>query len=160
MKRTFLLICLAVLIAAPAIAGENKKCPASTQDCLDHMVAKLMERGLVGVDGDWDDEAKGYMIEEFMEGSNAPAAGVQAGDMLVAVNGIPLSDEKATEADVPNRAPGAEVAITILREGVKHEMKVVLIPMTEEVIAEKIGHHMLAHANVKAPEGEEEEDDE
>jgi S1-C subfamily serine protease len=120
------------------------------------MVAKLMERGLIGVDGDWDDDTKGYVIEEFMEKSNAPAAGVQVGDMLVAVNGIPLKDSKATEADVLNRKPGDEVGITILREGVKHEMSVVLIPMTEEVIAEEIGHHMLLHANLKAPKGEEE----
>jgi C-terminal processing protease CtpA/Prc len=159
MKRTFLLIGLAVLLAAaPAICGEHKKCTASAQDCLDHMVAKLTQRGLIGVDGDWDDEAKGYVIEEFMEESNAPAAGIEAGDMLVAINGIPLSDKDATEADVPNRKPGDEVAITILREGVKHEMKLVMIAMTEEVIAEKVGHHMLAHANLEPAKGEEEKD--
>ena len=104
MKRAITILSLLVfVVTVPAIAGEGHKCTASTQECLNKMVAHLQNKGLVGVDGEWDDEIGGFKIATFLDGSQAEAAGVRAGDVLVAINGIALNDEDATMADRANR---------------------------------------------------------
>ena len=59
------------------------------------------------------------------------------------MNGIPLSDQKAREADAENRLPGKEATITVLRDGEEQTMTVTLIPANEEIIAEEIGNYIL-----------------
>jgi C-terminal processing protease CtpA/Prc len=147
MKRTLLILSLLLtLVALPALAGEGKKCTASTQDCLNKMVSHLKNKGLIGVDGEWDDSTGGFKIASFMEGTHAEAAGVRTGDVLVAINGIPLKDEEASMADRANRKPGAEVTITVSRDGEKHDMKVKMIALSEEQVATYVGQHMMEHA--------------
>ena len=145
-RKLLILSVLATLIALPAAAGEGKKCTASTQDCLNKMVSHLKNKGLVGVDGEWDEVRGGFRIDSFLEGSRAPQAGVRAGDLLLAINGIALSDEKASMADRANRKPGATVSITVSRDGGKHDMQVTMISMSDEQIAMYVGRHMFEHA--------------
>ena len=64
-RRTGLsLVVVALVVSALAYAGGDKKmekkCTASTQECLDKMAASLPNKGLVGVEGDWNDEAGSY----------------------------------------------------------------------------------------------------
>ncbi len=154
-KRTGLsLVVVALVVSALAYAGGDKKmekkCTASTQECLDKMAASLPNKGLVGVEGDWNDEAGSYTIKSFFAGSNAVSAGLQVGDEMIAVNGIKLSDHEASYKDQANRTPGQVAHVTVRRGGVEKTMAVTLMKMSDEQISAMIGEHMREHASVKA----------
>ena len=149
MKKAIATLSVLVLLAGiPALAGEDHKCKAGTQGCLNKMAADMKNKGLVGVDGEWDEEAGGFRVASYIAGTHAEHAGVEINDLLVAINGITLSDEEKTKADRDNRTPGSEVSVTVLRDGKKKKMKVTLSALTEEQIARYVGGHMLDHAVV------------
>jgi ketosteroid isomerase-like protein len=110
---------------------------------LQAMADDLRKRGMIGLDGDWDDSAGGYRVESFVAGTNAEAAGVLLGDVLTKINGIPLADREGAEADAANRVPGGEVSITVLRDGAERTMHVTLVSVPEKVMAEEIGRVVL-----------------
>ncbi len=149
MKKLILVVGLiAVLAGLPALAHSEGACKGSTQECLNKMASKLKHKGLVGIKGQWDEAIDGYRIESYLENGNAKASGVKIGDVLVAINGIRLSDEEGSNADKSNRMPGSEVKITVMRDGSEQTMNVVLVGLTEEQIAKSIGAHMLNHVQV------------
>jgi ketosteroid isomerase-like protein len=113
------------------------------KQALQSMADDLRKRGMIGLDGDWDDSVGGYRVKTFVEGTNAEAAGVLLGDVLTKINGILLSDREGAEADAANRVPGREVSITVLREGAEQTMHLTLVPVPEKVMAEEIGRLML-----------------
>ena len=148
MKKTLILAVLVALVATGAVwAGHgHEKCTAGTQECLNMMAKNLKQKGLVGVEGEWDEAIGGYRIDSFVEGANAKQSGIHAGDVMIAVNGIALNDKEASYADRQNRGPGKTAKITVLRGEEKVNVKVELVGMTEEQIARAVGGHMLQHA--------------
>jgi ketosteroid isomerase-like protein len=134
----------ATVAKAKAQAGQGK-CPASTGDCLAHMARGLRGKGVVGLDGDWEEAAGGYRITAFAPGTKAEAAGVRIGDLLTKVNGIPLQDAEAYAADAANRQPGKPATITVVRDDQEHTLSVTLMEITDTMIAEEIGRHMLEY---------------
>jgi len=142
-----------VALSMPAFAGKGEKCEGGTQECLNMMAKKMMNKGLIGLEGDMSDE--GYVIKSFMDQSNGPAAGLQKGDILVAVNGIALTDKEAAYADDANRKPGKTASISILRAGEKHSFDVELVGMSDQQIAQYLGEHMLQHAEIEVASNEE-----
>ena len=152
MKRILIFSLLAALVATGAAwAGHGQeKCTSGTQDCLNMMAKNLQKKGLVGVEGEWDDAVNGYRIEQFVDGSHAQQAGIRAGDVMVAVNGIALNDKDASYADRENRLPGKTAKVTLLRDDEKVHVKIELVGMSEEQIARVVGDHMLQHAEGEA----------
>lgn len=149
-RRLIILGLLAALAWAPAAPGDTgeksaKSCPEPMESCLSTMIDRFKKTGLIGLDGRWDEEVKGYRIEKFLEGSVAEKAGVMVGDILVKVNGIPLADEKAFKADAENRKPGKEVTVTVTREGRPLTFTVTLIPVPADIMAREVGRHMLEY---------------
>ena len=143
-----LVVVLAVLIALPLLAGSGHKCDHSTQDCLDQMAAKLQSKGWVGIEGDWNEEKGAFKVEKVVAGSPADEAGLLPGDVLVALDGIRLGDDKLKEAKA-KMAPGKTVRYTVKRDGGKREIAVTLGKMPEEMIARYVGEHLLHdHATV------------
>ncbi len=98
------------------------------------VMKKVGKRGMIGVDGKWNEEKKGLVIESFIEGSNAEKAGLQKGDILMKVNGIPMDDKKGTKADYKNRTPGKTVPVVVDREGKEMTMNVELTPYPQKLI--------------------------
>jgi len=142
MQRVTVLISLiAFLIGAPALAGG--KCSGTADDCLQKMAAELPKTGIVGVDGEWDEAAGAYRVDTFADGTHAAEAGMKKGDMIVTINGVSLGDKKAYGEDRANRAPGKAVEVVVLREGQKQALTVTLMPLSEQMMAEQIGAHML-----------------
>ncbi len=150
-RKLFSIFASLALLALPLRAGDGsekksaKVCPHTMETCVYAMIEKFNKTGIIGLDGEWDDGMKGYRIQRFLEGSVAEAAGVKAGDFLVKINQIPLADEMATKADMENRRPGREVAISVLREGRELTFTVTLIPIPADVMAAELGRHLMEY---------------
>jgi C-terminal processing protease CtpA/Prc len=142
---------VATLVALTVVlAGDGyKKCTATTQECLDKMVEHMQKKGVIGLDGEWDDATGVYKITGFMEGSTARSAGVAIGDELIAMNGIKLNDETGSKNDAANRVPGKTAQITVRRAGAEKTMTVTLVKLSAEQIAKAVGQHMVEHSATK-----------
>ena len=151
MKRGSWLVlpALLVVVIPSVIAGHDSyKCTKSTQECLDMMTTDLRNHGWVGLEYD-KNEAGVLVIKRVVPSSPAEAAGFQAGDNLVALNGINFADEKSKEALKAARkamAPGKNATYTISRGGYEKKITVTLAEVPNEVLAQHIGSHMLDHA--------------
>jgi C-terminal processing protease CtpA/Prc len=172
MKRWILTIAAAASLAFPLSAGESYKCTEDTQTCLNHMVAKLKNRGWVGLELDYKEEAPPSgakprtggegkpapstgsvaVVKRIVPGSPAEAAGFQPGDVLSALNGIRFNDEnhEALEKVREQMTPGSKVEYTILRGGKEMKVPVTLAALPSDVMAQWIGMHMLEHAQASA----------
>lgn len=147
MTRSFLALALAALLVAPALAGDGR-CPATAHECLSYMIENLKKQGMIGIEGEWDDDYSSIEIHKFFEHMNAREAGLRLGDKLVAINGILLSDRTKLREDSVNRTPGKIVPITVVRNGEKIKLKVTLGAMNREQMAMVIGTHMMEHVTV------------
>jgi C-terminal processing protease CtpA/Prc len=163
------LVALTLLVLAPlAVAGEGKdceghsaaaakemhaakKCAYGTQDCLDHMTAKLKTGGWVGIELDKDETTGVMTIQRVIPGSPAEQAGLQVGDVLFALNGIEINEknETALKAAKKDWKPGQNVNYTLKRDGRSVNANLTLASMPADVLAKFIGEHMLEHASTE-----------
>jgi C-terminal processing protease CtpA/Prc len=127
------------------------KCQYSTQDCLDHMAARLKSSGWVGIELEKDDTSGVMTIQRVIPGSPAESAGLQPGDVLFALNGIEINDqnEDALKAAKKDWKPGQTVNYTLKRNGQERKATLTLAPMPADVLAKFIGQHMLEHATTE-----------
>ena len=71
-------------------------------------------------------EASGALVADVTATSPAEKAGVQPGDVIVALDGKPMKDSRDLSRAVGNMAPDAEVKISVLRKGEPVEITVTL----------------------------------
>jgi len=158
MKRAIgvLSVVMVMVIAMPAMAGDGHKCTASTQDCLNHMVENLNNRGWVGIEMDNEGGVDKTVITKVIVGSPAEKAGFEVGDTLVAVNGVAFSEENEKQLKDVQHAmtPGADFTYTVSRKGSKVDLNVELGELPDDVKAQWIGHHMMEHAEVQMASNE------
>lgn len=93
-----------------------------------------VERGFLGVSTQPVDPAMaaalklphpgGALVAEVTADSPAAKAGVQPGDVIVAVNGDRIADSRALARAVADVAPGNEAKITVRRDGAERELAV------------------------------------
>lgn len=81
------------------------------------------ERGFLGVQ--LEDSADGVVIAQVVEGSPA-AAGLQAGDIITAINGEAVSTAADVAAIVRGTTPGETITLTITRDGESQDVEVEL----------------------------------
>ena len=145
------LLVLVALAALPALAGDGKKCSYSTQECLDHMAQKLKTSGWVGVELDYDEASGALTVNKVIPGSPAESAGIQDGDVLVALNGVAMNknNEEAVKKAKKDWTPGQSITYTIKRDGLDRQVSLTLAPMPANIMAAWIGNHMLDHAGVE-----------
>lgn len=153
MRTTVKIVALAlvVLIAVPALAGgDHKKCTAGTQECLDKMAAKLAKAGWLGVEYE-PIEGKGYWkLEKVVSGSPAEAAGLEAGQVILAINGVSLADDNKDGIKKVKKAwtPGTNMTLVVKTSSGKKELHATLGSMPEDRIAMYVGKHMMEHSAV------------
>jgi C-terminal processing protease CtpA/Prc len=144
-------LALVILIAVPALAGgDHKKCTASTQECLDKMAQKFANAGWLGVEYE-PIEGKGYWkLEKVVAGSPAEKAGLEAGQVILAINGVSLGTDNKDEFKKVKTAwqPGTEMTLVVKTSAGKQEIHATLGKMPEERIAMYVGNHMMEHATV------------
>ncbi|HKY31510.1 MAG TPA: PDZ domain-containing protein [Candidatus Polarisedimenticolia bacterium] len=151
MKRRVALAVAAVLAIAPAAmaGGDHYKCTKATQACLDMMAHDMKNSGWVGIELDKSEDGK-MLVKKVVSGSPAESAGFKEGDVLVALQGLKFADEsnkEALKAAKKAMAPGKEITYTVLRAGAEKKLTATLAPVPQEVLAQWIGNHMLAHAD-------------
>src|SRR5690606_2107894 len=72
------------------------------------------------------DGGQGAVIAEITEDSPAEAAGLRAGDVVLAVDGEPVVGQIGLIAAIRDLEPGTEVEITVMRDGVQETVTATL----------------------------------
>jgi serine protease Do len=62
-------------------------------------------------------QIKGVLVEEFAERSAAKAAGVQKGDVLTAINNVPIRNFAELQSQLNRYRPGDKISVTVDRNG-------------------------------------------
>lgn len=152
LKRVVWLAAPAVIaaLAVPAFAGgDHKACTYSTQECLDYMAKKLHDKGWIGVELDMESGA--LEITKVIADSPAEKAGLEAGEVLLAVNGVAYAEEnsKKMEAIRESMTKGKTFTFTIRKaDKTEKDVDITLGSVPDDVLAQWVGAHMLQHAHV------------
>ncbi len=77
---------------------------------------------------------QGVVIEQVIPGKAADRAGVKTNDIAIAVDGHSVSDVTELTSRIGRVRPGTEVELSILRNGRKMRIKVVLDALSETVV--------------------------
>lgn len=101
------------------------------------MAAKYRSYGWTGLTTEKNEEGR-YAVTEVASSSPAYQAGLRSGDVLLALNGIPLKakNKKELKAAKAKLSVGDEVTYTVLRDGNKKQVAVALAPVPEAVLAQ------------------------
>ena len=155
MKRAIALLTVLsiIVVALPAFAGHGK-CTASTQECLDKYAAKMKTNGWAGFEGEYSDETGIFTLTVVAVESPAEKAGFKTGDQLHAWNGIEFASmsEEDWMKSAAERTPGDVAKYELKRGGNEKTISVTLVEMPEDMVAKKIGGHMMTHAQVASNE--------
>jgi len=74
-------------------------------------------RASLGTMPDFSHSGPGVRVQQVMPGSAAEAAGIRAGDVVVALAGAEVADLRQYSAALKALEPGDEVTVTLLRGG-------------------------------------------
>ena len=136
MKRTvpFLVLALTLALSSAAYAG-GEKC--AREAAHKEKAAKMAAHGWLGLKTD-KDAAGAYRVASVAAGSPAAKAGFRAGDVLVALNGVALTEanHEAVKKAKSDCAVGKTVAYTIRRDGAERTLTATLAPVPDAVLAE------------------------
>lgn len=135
--------------ATLAVAGGSGKCAeAHNQADYQKMAEKMAAKGYLGLET--EKAANGYAVKSIAKGSPAEKAGFQVGDVLVALNGVKLSEDNkdAIYKVKSTLGPGKSVNYTIARAGAERQLNATLAEVPREVLAEWLGEHVLDHTTV------------
>lgn len=137
---------------------------AIPSDMMQALVAQLVEfgevrRGVLGVRGrDLNHEiakaldlkvSQGAFVSEVVEGSAAAEAGIQSGDVIIAVNNERVRTFADLIARVGTVGAGNEIEVTVLRDGRERKLDVTLRSEEREVRAAEL-HPALEGATLAA----------
>ena len=141
MTRMVTTLSLALFLALSSLAaagGENcDKAHASKTAKAKTAMHEKAKHGWLGLDVE-KNASSAYVVTGVRAGSPAEQAGFQEGDVLVAFNGIALTDankEALKKAKMQN-AVGKQVTYTISRGGSERQIAAILGKVPEEVLAE------------------------
>jgi len=76
---------------------------------------------------------RGAVVESVNEGSPAAAAGLQAGDVIVAIDDDPVGGAEALTAFVRSLSSGDDVTLTVVRDGQTRELDVTLATRPDDL---------------------------
>jgi len=81
------------------------------------------------------DVAEGILIAQVNEGSPAAAAGLRAGDVVVAYDGKPVTDIGSFRNQVSLTPPGSRKSLTVLRDGKRETLTVTIGELSGNALA-------------------------
>ncbi|MFE5673151.1 trypsin-like peptidase domain-containing protein [Agromyces sp. NPDC056523] len=103
---------------AERVANEIIENGAATHGLLGATVTSAQESG--------ESDTVGALISEVSPGGAAESAGLQSGDVVTALNGVPISDQTDLTAQVRALAGGADAEVTYTRDGESQTVTVTL----------------------------------
>lgn len=71
-------------------------------------------------------QLKGVLVEDFTDRSAAKAAGIEKGDVLTAINNVPIRNFAELQSQLNRYRPGDKISVTVDRKGEKRTFNVVL----------------------------------
>ena len=77
-------------------------------------------------------EVRGILINSVVSGGPAEKAGLKMGDVVLKVNGKDVNDPNLLRNEIASAGPGAEVTLTLLRNGQQQDLRVKLGELTPE----------------------------
>jgi S1-C subfamily serine protease len=130
-KVPTLVLALILSMASLASAGGDK----CAKDAKHAAVAEKAKHGWLGLDV--DKSASGYVVNGVEAGSPAAQAGFQKGDVLVAFNGIALTDanKDALKKAKAGITVGSRVSYTVSRGGAQRQVAATMAEVPPEVLA-------------------------
>lgn len=140
MKRTLIALSLVLALVA-GLAGFATLAHAGDGESCEHgaKATKTAQRAAHGWLGVETEKAEsGYAIVKVHADSPAAEAGFQPGDVLVAMNGIRLSEDnhKALKKAKSRLGVGSEVEYTVRRSSGERTLTATLAPVPDAVLAE------------------------
>ena len=144
-------VALTVLVGGLIVAGQEYKCTATTQKCLDMMVDSYKKKAWLGLEYEWEESTRSMRITQVMPNGPGLKAGFQVDDRVIALEGWTFIEENEAKltAVQKTKAPGVSFTFTVLRDGKPKDLPVTLGPVPEDVVATAIGRHMLEHVSAK-----------
>ncbi|MGH6702885.1 MAG: Do family serine endopeptidase [Bradyrhizobium sp.] len=91
-------------------------------------------------------QAKGAMVDSPQDGSPAAKAGIEAGDVITAVDGKPVKDSRDLARTISMMAPGSSVKLDVLHKGDSRTLTLALGEMPNDRHANAGGTHSNAMA--------------
>ena len=136
-------------VSLAAVAGDKAFCTKQAGDCAKGIATKYANSGWLGIETDKSDKGV-VIVKHVIDGSPAEAAGFQEGDVLVAINGVEISEanKEALKAAKQALVAGGDARYTVLRHGAKTQLTAKLVAPPRNVMAQWIGEHMLSEHNV------------
>jgi C-terminal processing protease CtpA/Prc len=152
-RMSLMTLAFFVGFAVLSAAGDKKQCTKSADECVKAMSQKYTKAAWLGIETDKNEKGRA-VVKAVTPDSPAAAAGFQASDVLVALNGVELGEaNKDALMKVKSLAPGSEASYTVLRKGGKMTLTARLAAPPRSVVAQWIGEHMLAeHAGTQVAE--------
>ncbi len=80
-------------------------------------------------------EPEGALVSSVEQGSPSAKAGIQPGDVILALNGEPVQTSSQLPVRIASLMPGTTVHLTIWRNHAKHDVSVKLASMGNETVA-------------------------
>ncbi len=77
-------------------------------------------------------DRKGILVGSVEEGSAAHKAGIEAGDVLLELDGTPITDTGDFRNRVALKPPGTKVSLVVLRDGARRDLVAILGERTHE----------------------------
>lgn len=78
------------------------------------------------------DSSKGALVSEVEPNGAAARAGIKGGDVIVAVNGVPIAHAEDLPRNVARNAPGSGIKVSIVRGGQKRDVVAKLDTMPDD----------------------------
>lgn len=75
-------------------------------------------------------DIRGVQVEQVAPDSAATKAGIEQGDVILALNGQAVNDTNSLRNRIAATAPGTEVTMTIFRDGREQQVAVTLGELT------------------------------
>lgn len=134
-SRTLILIGLVIIVGIVALWISQLTIEDAYSPALEHTSGGLSDLGVIYIGSQTQDQEKkssrpgaeaGLLVTEVKPEGPAERAGVQAGDLLVALNGTALKSSDSLVALLANYRPGDKIELVILRQTQRLKMEVTL----------------------------------